>query len=295
MRKKQWFIGILLILLVMITTSCTENKAREPKSRNVDVIIGTRSYASSVAGSYVLKYILDKKGYVSEVEVYDEKELWERLEMNKVNIVSSMWFYDVDYADYKGMQKEVVDLGPNSDSYIKGFIVPSYVDVAFIEKLNFYKYEFDDIIYCLDESDYLFNLSKEATNVYGLDFDIQRRSAKELEVLLKDAIAQDKWIVIAGYTPHYLFDEYSLRFLEDDKRVFGQKQEIHTVANADFIVRNKELKNYISSFYLYEHEMNSLLNLMEGKEDNAIGDLIEEWMNNHQEVIKRLDQRKVES
>lgn len=295
MRKKQWVISLLLCLLVMFTTSCTENKAREPKTRNVDVIIGTRSYASSVAGSYALKYVLDKKGYISEVEVHDEEDLWERLAMNKVNIVSSMWFYDVDYADYKGMQKEVVDLGPNSSYYAKGLIVPSYVDVAYIEKLNFYKYQFDGTIYCLDESDYLFNLSKEASNVYGLDFDVQRRSAKELEVLLKDAIAEEKWIVLAGYTPHYLFDEYPLRFLEDDKRVFGQKQEIHTVANSDFIVRNKEIMDYISSFYLYEHEMNSLLNLMEGKEENAIGELIDEWMNNHQEVIKRLDQRKLES
>lgn len=281
-------IGFIMILVLM--GGCTEKKENKVPIRNhEDIVIGSRNYASSVASSYVLKHALLSKGYRATVEVKGEENLWDSLENNKVNIVNSMWFYDVDYSDYKNIQNKVVDLGANSAFYHRGLVVPSYVTTADIDELNFYKYEFDGIIYCLDESDYLIELTREVNESYGLDFELQKVSADELEKILDKAFVEKKWIVLAGYSPHYLLDKYSLRFLVDGNDVFGSKQEIHTIVNTEFIVRNEELKEFIDSFYLYEHEMNSLLNVIENNKDKPISETVSNWIKNHPDIIKRCD------
>lgn len=48
-------------------------------------------------------------------------------------------------------------------------------------------------------------------------------------VLLREAIENEEPIIFTSWAPHWLFEEYDLKMLEDPKLVFGEKEDIHTI------------------------------------------------------------------
>ncbi|NEP84992.1 MAG: glycine/betaine ABC transporter substrate-binding protein, partial [Okeania sp. SIO3B3] len=46
-----------------------------------------------------------------------------------------------------------------------------------------------------------------------------------MTVALKDAIRQKKWIAVTGWTPHWKWGTWKLKYLKDPKMVFGSPDE----------------------------------------------------------------------
>ena len=47
-------------------------------------------------------------------------------------------------------------------------------------------------------------------------------SGPAMTALLKKAIDKKEWIVVTGWTPHWMFDRFRLRVLEDSRNVYGE-------------------------------------------------------------------------
>lgn len=67
-------------------------------------------------------------------------------------------------------------------------------------------------------------------------------SGAAMAVALDKAYKDKKPIIVTGWTPHWMFAKYELKYLEDPKGTFGQDEEIRTIAR-------KGLKDALPSAY----------------------------------------------
>ena len=143
---------------------------------------------------------------------------------------------------WKKFAGKVVDLGPIYTRARLGWVVPDYVpqdkvnsisdltdqDVA--DKLN-------NKITGIDPGAGLMQASEKAMEEYGLSdagYELLSSSGAGMTAALSRAIKRDDWIVATGWSPHWKFAKWDLRYLEDPKGLLGGKERIHCLARKGF-------------------------------------------------------------
>lgn len=74
------------------------------------------------------------------------------------------------------------------------------------------------------------------------DWKLMEGSGAAMAAALDKAYKNKKPIIVTGWTPHWMFAKYDLKYLEDPKGTFGQDEEIRTIAR-------KGLKDSLPSAY----------------------------------------------
>lgn len=81
----------------------------------------------------------------------------------------------------------------------------------------------------------VFKAAEDAVNEYELDgWEVQASSSGAMATALGDAIDKEEPIIVTGWTPHWKFAKYDLKYLEDPKGVFGDIETINTMAREGF-------------------------------------------------------------
>ncbi|MCM3289119.1 glycine/betaine ABC transporter [Paenibacillus sp. MER 180] len=62
------------------------------------------------------------------------------------------------------------------------------------------------------------------------DWKLIEGSGAAMTAALDKAIKKQEPIIITGWTPHWMFAKYELKYLEDPKGIYGGDEEIHTIA-----------------------------------------------------------------
>jgi glycine betaine/proline transport system substrate-binding protein len=71
----------------------------------------------------------------------------------------------------------------------------------------------------------------KALKEYDLkDWKLIEGSGTAMTAALDKAIKEKKPIIVTGWTPHWMFAKYDLKYLEDPKGVYGGDEQIHTIA-----------------------------------------------------------------
>lgn len=80
-------------------------------------------------------------------------------------------------------------------------------------------------------------LMQQATQVindYDLkDWKLVEGSSAAMTAALDKAYKEKKPIIVTGWTPHWMFAKYELKYLNDPKGVFGKDEQIHTIVRND--------------------------------------------------------------
>ncbi|MGH4051200.1 MAG: glycine betaine ABC transporter substrate-binding protein [Clostridium sp.] len=71
--------------------------------------------------------------------------------------------------------------------------------------------------------------SEKAVEDYKLDYTVQTSSGAAMTQALADAYKNKEPIVITGWSPHWMFSKYDLKYLKDPKGSFGDAEHIDTV------------------------------------------------------------------
>ncbi|MFS0880000.1 glycine betaine ABC transporter substrate-binding protein [Metabacillus niabensis] len=77
----------------------------------------------------------------------------------------------------------------------------------------------------------IMNATANALEEYELsDWELIEGSGAAMTAALKKAIDKEEPIVITGWTPHWMFSKFDLKYLEDPKGVYGEAEDIHSIA-----------------------------------------------------------------
>ncbi|TMV47768.1 glycine/betaine ABC transporter [Paenibacillus mesophilus] len=73
--------------------------------------------------------------------------------------------------------------------------------------------------------------TNKAMETYGLkDWKLVEGSGAAMTAALDKAMKDKKPIIVTGWTPHWMFAKYELKYLKDPKNAFGGDEQIHTIA-----------------------------------------------------------------
>ncbi|MCL6572572.1 MAG: ABC transporter permease subunit [Bacillus sp. (in: Bacteria)] len=76
----------------------------------------------------------------------------------------------------------------------------------------------------------LMNLTGNAIEDYGLDqWKLVEGSSAAMVAELKKAYSNQEPIIVTGWSPHWMFSSFDLKYLEDPKGSFGGAEDIHTL------------------------------------------------------------------
>lgn len=252
-------VGLLSFGLVMAGTGC---EVDEPVEEPEKIDLGYVMWACAEAQTHVAKaVIMDELGYDVEATALEAAGMYDGVAAGDIDGLVCSW-QPVTHADYMEQYGEdLVDLGPNFDGARIGLVVPAYVEIDSIAEMNDYVDEFGGEIQGIDGGAGIMRTTEAAIEdeEYGLDFDLIEASDMAMVAALDDAYAEEEWIVVTGWTPHWKFAEYDLKFLEDPQGTYGEEETINTLVRQGLEEDAADVYNFLDNFYLTEEQLGGIM------------------------------------
>lgn len=245
-------------------------------------------WSSEVASTNVVKALLEEQGYDVTITPVSAAAMWQSVAVGDYDGFTAAWLPST-HEDYLAKTKDdIVDLGANLEGTKLGLVVPDYVDVDSIEDLkdSDVAAEFNRRITGIDPGAGLMRLTEKAVDEYGLRrMRLIEGSGATMTAALASAIKEHQPIVVTGWTPHWMFARWDLKYLDDPKNVYGDAEEIHTIVRKGLKDDMPEAYRILDNFYWTPEEMAEVMvmNQADGADpyENA-----QAWLVDHPERVK---------
>lgn len=275
------FTKLLLAGLLMLGLGASAG-ARET------IKIGWTAWSDAEFVTKLAKRILEERmGYEVELLQTDIAPQYQGLATGSIDIMLMSW-QPGTHEDYlKKVCPKVVNLGLLYTHARLGWVVPDYVPVdevrtiADLEKPAV-KDKLHGTITGIDPGAGLTRLSKQAVRAYGLDYELQISSGAGMTAALKRALRRNEWIVVTGWSPHWMFGAYGLRYLEDPKGVLGSFERVHALARKGFYQDNVVAAAFFSRMQL---PIDDLQAAMYDAQETSYEDAVTKYIKNNPKRI----------
>lgn len=277
MRTKS-MMAVTLLAFGLLFAACGNSTS----SKKINIAYA--NWAEGIAMTYMTKVIFEGQGYEVKLQNADIAPIFTSLSRKKADVFMDVWMPTThrDYMEQYGDELEII--GDAYDNARIGLVVPKYVTINSIEELNANKERFSGKIIGIDAGAGIMKASEQAVIDYKLDLKLMTSSGPAMTASLKKAIDNGEWIVVTGWSPHWMFDRFELKILEDPKKVFGAAEMIHTVTWKGFNEQDPFAAKLLSNVRLTDKEISSLMTMMEtteGKEEDAA----REWIEANKELV----------
>lgn len=183
---------------------------------------------TEIASTNVVAKVLEDQGFDVTVTPIDNAIMWESVATSETDGMVAAWLPGTHgelYAEYKD---QLVDLGANLEGAAIGLVVPTYMDVDSIADLDS---QADSTITGIEPGAGVVAATETAVGEYEnlSDWEVQTSSSGAMATALGAAIENEEDIIVTGWSPHWKFQKYDLKYLEDPKGVFGEAEHINTM------------------------------------------------------------------
>lgn len=248
------------------------------------VRIGYVSWSEGIAMTYLAQAILEERlGYDVRLTMADPAPIFTSLANGDMDFFLDAWL-PVTHQQYMDKYGDVlVDLGHNYSGARIGLVTPADESVGSIPELRDHAERFDNTITGIDSGAGIMEATRRAMEKYNLDMRLLTSSGAAMTASLKDAIQGGQPIVVTGWKPHWMFARWDLKFLDDPRRVYGEAENIHTIARPGIQQDLPELVNFFRKFTFTDRQIGSLMDAMNqtGSQPRAA----RQWMRGHSELV----------
>ncbi|PRZ11714.1 glycine betaine/proline transport system substrate-binding protein [Laceyella sediminis] len=276
-RKWVSIVAILALLGLGVASYAKPGGAKEK------VTLAYVSWDTEIASTHVIKRVLEDQGYEVDMKETEAGPMWSGVVAGDVDAHLAAWLPvtgKVFVQKYKGQYD---DLGVSLKGARLGLVVPEYVPVDSIEELNANKDLFGGKIIGIDPGAGIMQNTEKALKQYGLDYSLVSGSDATMTASLAKAIEQKKPIVVVGWQPHWIFAKYDLKILKDPKGIYGEEEQIHTIARKGLKEDMPEVYRILDRFAWTKEDMESvMLDIRKGKTPDEAA---EAWIKAHPEKV----------
>lgn len=281
MRRLIIIINLSLIVAFMMMFADCSNSSKDKKF----VSIGYVNWSEGIAMSYLAKVMLESKGYDVMLRNADIAPIFVSMAAGKVDVFMDSWL-PATHADYiKKYGDNLETLGVAYKNARMGLVVPSYVTISSIEELNGHKDEFRNEIIGIDVGAGLMNETERVIQEYPVELTLKPSSGATMVAFLQKSIENKEWIVVTGWTPHWMFSRYDLKFLDDPQKQYGDAEHIQIMATKGFSEKDPYAAAFFRNFSLDNEQLSELMDLVEGNPMHEEED-VKIWLSKHPEVNK---------
>ena len=276
MKKLKTITALLLATVMLAACGGSENKKK--------ISIAYANWSEGIAMTNLAKVIFEDQGYEVKLLNADLAPIFASLSRKKADVFMDVWM-PVTMADYMqeyGDKLEVI--GNIYDNARIGLVVPEYVTINSIEELNAEKDRFSGEIVGIDAGAGIMKATDQALKDYQLDYKLLTSSGPAMTASLKKAIDKNEWIVVTGWTPHWMFDRFKLKILQDPKTIYGAVETIHTVAWKGFSEQDPFAAQLLKNMHLTDEHISSLMTAIEDAQTSET-EAARQWMNEHKDLV----------
>jgi glycine betaine/proline transport system substrate-binding protein len=210
--------------------------------------------------------------------------MWQALATGDVDGLTTAWL-PVTHGHYLDkVGDKVVDLGPNCEGAAIGLVVPDYVTIDSIEELNENAAKFDNQIIGIDPGAGIMSKTEKALEEYDLDLKLMEGTGAMMTAILADRIKNNEWVVVTGWTPHWKFARWDLKYLEDPKNVYGGEEKVHTFVRKGLKKDHPEAYRFLDNFHWNLQEIGQVMGWNSEGADPA--DSAKRWIKENPDRVK---------
>ncbi|WP_251150329.1 glycine betaine ABC transporter substrate-binding protein [Cellulosimicrobium sp. Marseille-Q4280] len=246
------------------------------------VSIGIPSgWDEGIAVSHLWKAILEDEGYDVETQTADIGIVFTGLAGGDFDLLFDAWLpiTHASYLDEYG--DDVSDLGVWYDDAKLTVAVNEDSPAQSLEDLADMADEYGNKLVGIEAGAGLTKVTQEEViPTYGLeDMDYTISSTPAMLAELKGATDSGENIAVTLWRPHWAYDEFPVRDLEDPEGTLGDAEEIHTYGAGDFEDRYPTLTKLVGAFELDDEQLFSLENMMFNSDEYSDEDAaVEAWL-----------------
>lgn len=279
--------GVVAMLVLGLIAGCGTTPPKQgtsASSENKTVNIGYVTWAEDVAVTYLWKEILEEKGYEVNAISLDVAPLFVGLNKGDLDVFLDSWLPLTHKNYWEKYKNNFDDYGQWYEGEAKiGLIVPQYVDIKTVAELKDKADQFDHKMYGIDPGASMMKTTEELIANYALDFELVASSEVGMMTALDKAYRNQKPVVITGWSPHWMFAKYDLKYLEDPKQSYGAAEGIHTLANKQFTQNNPEVVKMLKAFKMNDQQIGSLESLINSGMEPQ--DAARKWISENSDLV----------
>ncbi|MFC8922721.1 glycine betaine ABC transporter substrate-binding protein [Cellulosimicrobium sp. NPDC057127] len=253
-------------------TGETGDESAAATEDETEISIGIPSgWDEGIAVSHLWTAILEDEGYTVDSQTADVGVIYTGLAGGDFDVTFDVWlpYTHASYLEEYG--EEVTDLGYWYDDAKLTIAVNEDSPAQSLEDLAEMADEYGNKLVGIEAGAGLTKITQEEViptyGLEGMDYSISSTPAMLAE--LKGATDAGENVAVTLWRPHWAYDEFPIRDLEDPEGALGDAEEIHVWGTSDFEERYPTLTKLIGAFELDDEQLFSLENMMFNSDEYA--------------------------
>ncbi|WP_292392310.1 glycine betaine ABC transporter substrate-binding protein [Methanoculleus sp. UBA303] len=273
----------IVLMICLLSAGCTGTQGSTEPAKEIS--IGYVTWDCAIASTNVMKHVFEEAGYDVTLIAVDAGPLFQALANGNVDFTTTGWLPHTHerYWEQYGDRIEYVNENIPGAARI-GLVVPTYVTIDSIEEMNGVADKFGGRIVGIEPGAGVMARTEQAIADYGLDYNLVASSSAGMTAELSSAINDEKWIAVTGWSPHWKFGRYDLKFLEDPKGAYGGAEDIVTLTRSDLKTDDPEAYGILTRFEWTGEDIASVMTDIAGgmPEEEAA----KAWIDANPETVK---------
>ncbi|MCM2676946.1 glycine betaine ABC transporter substrate-binding protein [Alkalicoccobacillus plakortidis] len=240
------------------------------------------AWDSEIASTNVISQVLDEAGYEVVMTQVEQGPMWSSVATGDADGFVAAWLPNDMASSYEEYGDQMVELGANLEGAITGLAVPTYMeDVNSIEDITS---DHIDSITGIDGGAGVMTATEQVISEYGLDVELIASSDAIMTAALGDSYENQEPIVVTAWQPHWMFNTYDLKFLEDPKGIYESEGEIRTMVREGLEDDMPEAYQILDRFYWEPEDMNEIM-LEISQDDVAPEEAAANWIEKNRDKV----------
>lgn len=303
---KNFSLAAVFMVLVLLTACGDDNEssADDSESNNgnelgeQDITLGVDDYVSNTSNTYVAKILLEEIGYDVDVEHTDVGVEYTGMAQGSTDAIVGAWLPTTHKEYWEEYEEDLEKIHTVTEDVELSLTVPSYMeDIDSIEDLADNKDKVGDeldweITGISPGAGEMEIMESDVIPGYGLDdWELMESSGGAMAASLGDAIDEKEPIVVTLWEPHWTYNKYDLKILDDPKNKFGEPDDVFSVSRKDFEEDSPAAYKLLNQFDITQEDTQDImLDIQEGmEEEDAAQDFIDDHPDLEEEWLKDMD------
>jgi len=257
-----------------------------------DLTIGVfNGWPEGEAASYVWKILLEEHGYNVKLEYADAGPVFLGVSEGDYDLALDGWF-PLTHQHYLEEYPDIIDLGAWNTDAVLTLAVNEDAPITSIAELAANADAFENQIIGIEPGAGLTKATQEQViPTYGLEgMEFITSSTPAMLAELSGAIDAGRNIVVTLWRPHWAYDEYPIRDLEDPEGTLGDEESIHSIARPGFDTDFPQLTKWLQAFKMDSELLYSLENVMYNVDEvpSDFTEVVTQWMSENQDWVDSL-------
>jgi len=249
------------------------------------VKIGYVLWDGEIASTNVMQQVLKQAGYKNvEIVAVDAGPLYQGVASGQFDFTTSAWLPYTHQSYWETYGDRVDSVQTNLEDCKIGLVVPAYVTIDSIEELNSEKEKFNGRIVGIDPGAGIMQASETAISEYDLEMELVSGSSAAMTASLKKAVDSEEWEAVTLWSPHWAFNRWDLKYLDDPKGVYGDADHVETLARLGLKEEKPNLYGILTRFQWTHDDIQAVMMSIENgmKPEEAAA----KWVENNPEKVE---------